>query len=325
MTTPPSVPRRVTWMIRLASALAGILVAGPSLAGQLTLTWNDNAKDELGTRIERRLNISGSYSQIATLGPDVTSYTDTSVTAGQDYCYRVLAYNAAGVSDYSDEACGVVPVALTVSTNGNGTVTSIAPSHGINCGDDCTTPCRAAPRSPSPPPPAAAPFSPAGAGAAAATSAPAPYPSPPTPTVTASFTALLDRAVQPGATTPSTRAARRPRSRSRDRRRRAQVQVHYETSDGTAVAGVDYTHTEGDLVFSPGQTSKTFTVPVTNNTVVDRAADRPAAPQQPSRRGAGGPRDGGPDDPGRRRGRHVQVLRDWIHVPGQPGLRDHHE
>ena len=35
------------------------------------------------------------------------------------------------------------------------------------------------------------------------------------------------------------------------------------------MAGTDYTHTEGDLVFSPNETSKAFQVPVTNNTVVD--------------------------------------------------------
>jgi hypothetical protein len=48
------------------------------------------------------------------------------------------------------------------------------------------------------------------------------------------------------------------------------VQVHYETRDLTAVAGIDYTHTEGDLTFSPGTTSRTFAVPVTNTTAADR-------------------------------------------------------
>src|SRR5262249_21465292 len=48
-----------------------------------------------------------------------------------------------------------------------------------------------------------------------------------------------------------------------------QAQVHYETSDGTARTGTDYTHTEGDLVFSPGQTSVTFSIPVTNASRVD--------------------------------------------------------
>ena len=47
------------------------------------------------------------------------------------------------------------------------------------------------------------------------------------------------------------------------------VQVHYETSDGTAVAVTDYVHVEGDLVFSSGQTSKTFTVQIIPNLIVD--------------------------------------------------------
>src|SRR5689334_15206050 len=45
--------------------------------------------------------------------------------------------------------------------------------------------------------------------------------------------------------------------------------VDYATSNGTAVAGVDYTATSGTLSFDAGQTSKTITVPVTNKDTVD--------------------------------------------------------
>jgi len=40
------------------------------------------------------------------------------------------------------------------------------------------------------------------------------------------------------------------------------VKVNYATVDDTAVAGTDYTSTSGTLTFAPGETSKTFTVPV---------------------------------------------------------------
>ena len=43
------------------------------------------------------------------------------------------------------------------------------------------------------------------------------------------------------------------------------VTVTYDTSAGTAVAGTDYTDVSGDLVFNPGQTSRTFNVPITND------------------------------------------------------------
>ncbi len=47
------------------------------------------------------------------------------------------------------------------------------------------------------------------------------------------------------------------------------VTVHYSTSDGTAQAGFDYVATSGDLMFLPGETSKTFAVPVIGDTLVE--------------------------------------------------------
>jgi subtilisin len=47
------------------------------------------------------------------------------------------------------------------------------------------------------------------------------------------------------------------------------VGVSYATSNGTATAGSDYTATAGTLTFAVNQTTKTFTVPVTNDTTVE--------------------------------------------------------
>jgi N-acetylneuraminic acid mutarotase len=41
--------------------------------------------------------------------------------------------------------------------------------------------------------------------------------------------------------------------------------VNYATSDGTATAGSDYTPVSGTLTFAPGQTSRTFGVPIIND------------------------------------------------------------
>lgn len=42
------------------------------------------------------------------------------------------------------------------------------------------------------------------------------------------------------------------------------MSVGYTTSDGTAVAGTDYTAASGTLTFAPGEIAKTFSVPVSN-------------------------------------------------------------
>src|SRR5262249_30662477 len=47
------------------------------------------------------------------------------------------------------------------------------------------------------------------------------------------------------------------------------VTVNYATSDGSATAGADYTATSGTLNFGIGETSKTFTVPITNDALVE--------------------------------------------------------
>lgn len=46
------------------------------------------------------------------------------------------------------------------------------------------------------------------------------------------------------------------------------VTVNYTTADDTALAGVDYTATSGVLVFTNGETLKTFTVPIIDNKLV---------------------------------------------------------
>ena len=45
--------------------------------------------------------------------------------------------------------------------------------------------------------------------------------------------------------------------------------VSYSTSDGTATGGTDYTPTSGTLTFKAGDTTKSFTVPILNDTVAD--------------------------------------------------------
>ena len=45
------------------------------------------------------------------------------------------------------------------------------------------------------------------------------------------------------------------------------VTVDYATADGTAAAGDDFTETAGTLTFEPGDTTKTVSMPITDDTV----------------------------------------------------------
>ena len=79
------------------------------LPSQLTLTWQDNSNDEDNFAIERKTGTSGTYTQIALVAANSTSYVDTTVTKGINYCYRVRAVNSAGASAYTNETCKTVP------------------------------------------------------------------------------------------------------------------------------------------------------------------------------------------------------------------------
>ncbi|MBI4835008.1 MAG: M6 family metalloprotease domain-containing protein [Planctomycetes bacterium] len=67
------------------------------------LAWTDNASNETGFKIERSYdNIT--FTQIATVGVDASSYLDNEVSSQGACYYRIRAYNAVGDSAYSNTA-----------------------------------------------------------------------------------------------------------------------------------------------------------------------------------------------------------------------------
>ena len=79
-----------------------LLTASPTSPSQIDLAWTDNADNETGFKIERDVN-GGGFSQIDTVGAGVTTYSDTGLSTGSTYTYRVRAYNGAGNSAYSNQ------------------------------------------------------------------------------------------------------------------------------------------------------------------------------------------------------------------------------
>jgi len=77
---------------------------------RIDLVWTDNATNEDRFEIERCTGAGCTdFSQIAVRGANVTSFTNTGLTVGTTYSYRVRARNAGGPSEYSNVA--------TVTTN----------------------------------------------------------------------------------------------------------------------------------------------------------------------------------------------------------------
>jgi hypothetical protein len=68
---------------------------------QINLTWVDQANNEDGFKIERKQG-GGTFTQIATVGANITTYADTGLTRNTQYTYRVRAYNSSGNSAYSN-------------------------------------------------------------------------------------------------------------------------------------------------------------------------------------------------------------------------------
>ena len=71
---------------------------------QVNLAWEDTS-NELGFEIERKEGSGGTYRQIAKVGENVTTYSDTALNTEVTYYYRIRAYNSSGHSGYSDEIC----------------------------------------------------------------------------------------------------------------------------------------------------------------------------------------------------------------------------
>ena len=84
------------------------LTATPISPTQVNLAWTDNSGDEQGFRIERSLD-GFNFSEIGTVGPNVTTFNDTTAFADTFFFYRVFAFNGFGNSAPSNIAVAKTP------------------------------------------------------------------------------------------------------------------------------------------------------------------------------------------------------------------------
>ncbi len=93
---PPSAPTNLT-----AAAVS---------RSQINLAWTDNATNEDGFAIERCTGaVCTKFAQIATVGANVKTFSNTNLRKGTTYTYRIRAYNGGGYSEYSDIVRATTP------------------------------------------------------------------------------------------------------------------------------------------------------------------------------------------------------------------------
>src|SRR5437868_6620760 len=91
------------------NAPSGLVATATGTA--INLAWTDNSTNEQGFNIERAPDaggVAGTYAQIASVGSDVRSYSDPGLQPNTRYWYRVVAFNSAGASAYSNEVSGLL-------------------------------------------------------------------------------------------------------------------------------------------------------------------------------------------------------------------------
>ncbi|MDH5445566.1 MAG: fibronectin type III domain-containing protein [Gammaproteobacteria bacterium] len=75
------------------------LIAVYAYINSVTLSWSDNSDNETGFKVQRSTTSeSGPFTTISTQAADSEGYTDTTVSAGTTYYYRIAAYNDGGNS-----------------------------------------------------------------------------------------------------------------------------------------------------------------------------------------------------------------------------------
>ncbi len=98
------------------------LVTTTSSTTQINLTWTDASTNETGFQIERSLTTTTGFTLVTTTAANATSFSNTGLTAGTRYFYRIRATNANGNSAYTTEAnatanliAPTTPAAITAS------------------------------------------------------------------------------------------------------------------------------------------------------------------------------------------------------------------
>jgi len=126
-----------------AAAPAGLTAVAVSVS-QINLAWQDTNSNETQSRIERKAGAGGTFAQIATPAGNGVAFSDTGLSPGTAYVYRVRACNTVGCSPYSSEATATtpsppLPVALTVTVRGSAAGAVNSSPGAVSCPTICSS------------------------------------------------------------------------------------------------------------------------------------------------------------------------------------------
>jgi hypothetical protein len=112
------------------------LQANAFSSSQINLAWTDNADNETGFKVERSIDNS-TWTEIVSLGSNVTTHQNTGLNSATKYYYRVRAYNKVGNSNYSATAnATTLSVGPTLTTASVTNITNTTATGGGNITGD---------------------------------------------------------------------------------------------------------------------------------------------------------------------------------------------
>lgn len=121
-----SASRAYTLVVQVAGA-ARALSAYATGTSSIRLRWTDPQRNETAFRIERSLDLGATWTAINIVGPDATTYNDTSLTAATAYAYRVIATTPSGDASPSNSGTATTWPAAAAKT----CIQQISPYHAF--------------------------------------------------------------------------------------------------------------------------------------------------------------------------------------------------
>lgn len=101
---------RMSAIVTYTPLVAPSNLSGSTMTGTTVfLSWTDNSSIESGFVIERSVNSPSAFAFLKGVGANVTNTTDSTVSSGNTYYYRIRTYTPGGNSGFSNNAFVIVP------------------------------------------------------------------------------------------------------------------------------------------------------------------------------------------------------------------------